>query len=77
VSGSKRCQEPFPGAEEKRFLTPFFIRKYNDGYVQKEPGRAGELGYPEPWLRKVLRQRPDQFYLQPKPEDVPESELVD
>jgi dipeptidase len=60
-----------------RELGEYLIRKYNDGYVQNEPGRAGELGYPEPWLRKVLGQRPDQFYLQPKPEDVPESELVD
>lgn len=60
-----------------RELGEYLIRKYNDGYVQNEPGRAGELGYPEPWLQRVLRERPDQFYLQPKPEDVPESELVD
>jgi dipeptidase len=60
-----------------RELGEYLIRKYNDGYVQNEPGRAGELGYPEAWLRRVLRERPDHFYLQPKPEDVPESELVD
>ena len=60
-----------------RELGEYLIRKYNDGYVQKEPGRAGELGYPETWLQRVLRERPDQFYLQPKPEDVPESKLVD
>ncbi|MDY7109237.1 MAG: C69 family dipeptidase [Planctomycetota bacterium] len=60
-----------------RELGEYLIRKYNDGYVQNEPGRAEELGYSEAWLRRVLRERPDQFYLQPKPEDVPESELVD
>jgi len=40
------------------------IRKYNDGYTQKERGRPSETGYPESWLRKVIRLRPEQFRLE-------------
>lgn len=40
------------------------IRKYNDGYTQKERGRPSETGYPESWLRKVIRLRPEQFKLE-------------
>ena len=60
-----------------RELGEHLIRKYNDGYVQEEPGRARERGYSEEWLRRVLAERPDQFRLPEKPEDVPESKLVD
>lgn len=34
--------------------------KYNDGYIN----RRG-VGYPEPWLRKVLKENPDQYRLDP------------
>ena len=39
------------------------IRKYNDGYVQREPGRAEEVGYPRAWLRDVEALRPGRFML--------------
>jgi len=42
------------------------ITKYNDGYVKNEEGRPKERGYPENWLREVLKSRPDHFRLQPK-----------
>jgi dipeptidase len=63
--------------ERWRELGEYLIQKYNDGYVQNEPGRPEEQGYPESWLRRVLQERPDQFRLPEKPEDVPESKLVD
>lgn len=46
-----------------RKLGEMLIRKYNDGYVQEEPGRPDEVGYSETWRREVLRLRPDQFRL--------------
>ncbi|MBT3244689.1 MAG: hypothetical protein HN352_16185 [Bacteroidetes bacterium] len=39
------------------------ITKYNDGYVKNENGRAQGVSYPEEWLRKVVKERPDQFKL--------------
>jgi len=60
-----------------RELGEHLIQKYNDGYVQDERGRPHEQGYSEAWLRKVLSERPEQFRLQEKPADVPESKLVD
>jgi dipeptidase len=60
-----------------RQLGEYLIQKYNDGYVQDERGRPQEQGYSEAWLRKVLSERPEQFRLQEKPADVPESKLVD
>ena len=46
-----------------RQLGEFLVTKYNDGYVKNEKGRPEEVGYPEPWLRDVLRLRPGQFEL--------------
>jgi len=60
-----------------RELGEHLIQKYNDGYVQTAPGRPEEQGYAESWLRRVLKERPDQFRLPEKPADVPESKLVD
>jgi dipeptidase len=60
-----------------RELGEYLIQKYNDGYVQDEPGRPQERGYSEGWLRRVLEARPEQFRLRTKPTDVPESKLVD
>ncbi len=37
--------------------------KYNDGYVKDEKGRPRSVGYPEPWLRDVLKLRGDHFKL--------------
>ncbi len=47
-----------------RELAEDLIRKYNDGYIQVEPGRAEEEGYGEEWLKNVIELRPDQFRLQ-------------
>ncbi len=41
-----------------RELAKQLIVKYNDGYVN---GRG--VGYPEPWLRKVIKETPQQFRL--------------
>jgi hypothetical protein len=60
-----------------RELAEHLITKYNDGYVKDEKNRPQEKGYPESWLRKVLKSRPNQFRLKQKSEDVPESKLVD
>jgi dipeptidase len=51
--------------------------KYNDGYVKDSTGRPQDVGYPEGWLRKVVRSRPEQFKLPVKEEATPESELID
>ena len=39
------------------------LTKYNDGYVAGVEGQDVERGYPESWLREVIRARPDQFRL--------------
>ncbi|MCX5800847.1 MAG: C69 family dipeptidase [Candidatus Eisenbacteria bacterium] len=46
-----------------RELGEHLITKYNDGYVKDETGRPSEKGYPENWLRNVLKSRPEQFRL--------------
>jgi len=58
-----------------RELGEYLIRKYNDGYVQEEPGRAREKGYPEDWLRKVLALKPEAFKLMKWDKEKSESEL--
>jgi dipeptidase len=58
-------------------LGGYLITKYNDGYVKDENGRPQEKGYPETWLREVIKSRPDQFRLPHKKEEVPESKLRD
>lgn len=60
-----------------RELGEHLMTKYNDGYVKDSTGRPQAEGYPESWLREVLRARPDQFLLPAKEADVPESKLVD
>ena len=62
---------------EWRELGEFLIRKYNDGYIQGENFRPHEKGYPEEWLKHVIKERPEQFKLPKKDEAVPESQLVD
>jgi len=44
-------------------LAGFLITKYNDGYVQEQPGRPSEKGYPSSWLKRVVKERPEQFKL--------------
>ena len=60
-----------------RELGEHLLTKYNDGFVKDQSGRPQERGYPESWLRKVLKARPEQFRLKEKPADVPESKLRD
>ncbi len=60
-----------------RELGEHLITKYNDGYVKDEEGRPQEKGYPETWLREVVKSRPDQFRLPEKKEEIPESKLID
>ena len=47
-----------------RALGEYLLTKYNDGYVRDENGRPQELGYPESWLREVLKSKADQLRLQ-------------
>jgi len=50
-----------------RELGEYLLTTYNDGYVAGK-GMDTERGYPESWLRNVIRERPDQFLLdQPDP----------
>jgi hypothetical protein len=44
-------------------LGEFLLTKYNDGYVAGTDDNV-EQGYPESWLREVIRARPDQFLLE-------------
>jgi dipeptidase len=60
-----------------RELGEHLITKYNDGYVQREPGEAEDAGYPESWLREVLRARPEAFRVPERAPEVPASRLVD
>ena len=58
-----------------RELGEHLITKYNDGYVKDEKGSPQEKGYPETWLQKVLKSRPDQFRLPIKEEQIPDSRV--
>ncbi len=60
-----------------RELGEHLVQKYNDGYVQDAKGSPQERGYSPTWLERVLKDRPNQFRLPQKPDDVPESKLVD
>lgn len=46
-----------------RELGEHLLTKYNDGYVKDADGRPQEAGYPDEWLREVIRRRPQQFRL--------------
>jgi len=54
-------------------LGEFLLAKYNDGYVAGGDEEDVERGYPESWLREVVRARPDQFRLDQV--ETPENEL--
>jgi dipeptidase len=58
-----------------RHLAEHLITKYNDGYVQERPGVPTEKGYPEAWLREVLKSKPEAFKLKKWEEETSESEL--
>ncbi len=63
--------------ERWKKLGEYLLTKYNDGYVKDENGRPQEKGYPDGWIKRVLKEKPDQFHLKQKKESVPESKLVD
>jgi len=46
-----------------RELGGFLLAKYNDGYVKDEKGRPKEVGYPEEWLKRVVREKAKQYRL--------------
>ncbi|HNX49611.1 MAG TPA: C69 family dipeptidase [Thermoanaerobaculaceae bacterium] len=50
-------------------LAEALFTRYNDGYVQDASGEPQELGYPESWLREVVRARPGQL-------DLPGDEVI-
>jgi dipeptidase len=52
-------------ARRWRELAEMLFAKYNDGYVMDASGEAGELGYPEAWLREVARSRGPQLAIPP------------
>ena len=58
-----------------RELAHLLIRKYNDGYIQQEKGRAEEEGYSEEWLRKVIELHPDKYRLERWTADSLETDL--
>jgi dipeptidase len=59
-----------------RELGEYLIMKYNDGYVKDSTGEEHDVGYPESWLRDVVRSRPNQFKL-PVNKDTTETKLID
>lgn len=55
-----------------RALIEHLITKYNDGYIRDANGKYPDIGYPEAWLRRVIKERPEQYRLPPdKPLDQP------
>jgi hypothetical protein len=58
-------------------LAGHLITKYNDGYVKDEDGRPQDAGYPEEWLREVVRSRGDHFRLKPGDASPRDWELID
>jgi dipeptidase len=46
-----------------RALGEQLVAKYNDGYIQDGKGQPQEVGYPESWLREVVKRHPDKLKL--------------
>ena len=44
-------------------LGEHLITKYNDGYVKDENGKQKGVGYPESWLREIVKSQPEKFKL--------------
>ena len=62
----KRCLTDYPVSQGEltvrswRELGEYLIVKYNDGYVNRR-----SVGYPDEWLRRVIKENPRQFRLDP------------
>ena len=46
-----------------RALGEHLLTKYNDGYIRDEKGQYPNVGYPEAWLRRVLKEKADLYRL--------------
>ncbi|UCD62554.1 MAG: C69 family dipeptidase [Candidatus Zixiibacteriota bacterium] len=46
-----------------RELGERLITEYNDGYMKNEEGRPKDKGYPECWLKEVIKDNPDKYHL--------------
>ncbi len=57
-------------------LGEHLVVKYNDGYVKNEKGRPTDKGYPESWLKRVTKEKAEQFEIKDT-DKTAESELVD
>jgi len=44
-----------------RELAEHLLVKYNDGYIKNEEGRPKAAGYPEIWLREILKTKADTY----------------
>lgn len=64
-------------ASRWRDLAVHLISKYNDGYVKSEEGKPEDKGYPEPWLREVIRAHPGRFDLQTEGADSTSRQLAE
>jgi len=60
-----------------RELGEGLLTKYNDGYVKDAEGRPQDRGYPEAWLQRLVRERPEAFRLPERGADVPAATLAD
>jgi hypothetical protein len=58
-------------------LAGHLITKYNDGYVKDDEGEPQSAGYPEPWLREVLRARPGRYDIEAFDDSTADWRLVD
>ena len=55
-----------------RALTERLITKYNDGYIRDEQGKYPNVGYPDAWLRRIVREHGEQHRLpEQKPAEKP------
>ena len=46
--------------QRRREPGEYLIVKYNDGYINRR-----SVGYPDEWLRRVIKENPRQFHLDP------------
>jgi hypothetical protein len=51
-------------------LGELLLTRYNDGYVAGDDPESVERGYPEPWLERVVSERPEQFHIERAEEEL-------
>ncbi len=47
-------------------LWEYLVSKYNDGYVKGKDGWPKAVGYPEEWLRRVVKENPKKYLIEKK-----------